>query len=143
MEAKGDLEVDAHHTVEDCGILLGQAFRQALGNKAGINRYADIALPMDETLVRLALDLSGRPFLAFAVTIPQPKIGTFDSELVEEWFRAFAFNAGITLHVDLIRGTGSHHIAEACFKALGRSLRLATSKDEKLGGAIPSSKGCL
>ena len=143
IRAEGDLHIDFHHTVEDVGIALGQAIRQALGDMRGITRYADVHLPMDEALTRCAIDISGRPFLVFQAEFPRPKIGEFDTELVEEWFRAFAMNAGITLHVANLYGTNSHHIAESCFKALARALRTAIAIDPRRADAIPSTKGSL
>ena len=143
LAAKGDLHIDDHHTVEDCGIALGQALARALGDKRGIRRYGECSLPMDDAQVRCALDLSGRPFLVWNVPFPTPKIGTFDTELVREFFQALATHAGITLHVDLIHGINSHHIAEAAFKAVARSLRLAVEADPRMEGSIPSTKGTL
>lgn len=143
VEAKGDLHIDDHHTVEDTGIALGQAIREALGNRAGITRYADALLPMDETLSRAAVDVSGRPFLVFRTEFPRDKIGTFDTELVREFFQAFAMNAGITLHVETFYGLNAHHIAESCFKAVARALGRAVAIDPRQGGAIPSTKGTL
>jgi imidazoleglycerol-phosphate dehydratase len=143
ISAKGDLHIDDHHTVEDVGIVLGQALRQALGDRAGIRRYAAAYVPMDEALTRAALDLSGRPFLVFEVQFPTSKIGTFDTELVREFFQAFAGNSGATLHVDNIRGANSHHVAESCFKAVARALRDAVEQDARQSGAIPSTKGVL
>ncbi len=143
VKVTGDLHVDQHHTTEDAGIALGQAFLQALGDKRGIARYADIHLPMDETLTRVALDISGRPFLVFRTAFPTEKIGAFDTELVREWFQAFAMNAGITLHVETLYGSNSHHIAESCFKGLARSLRQAVAMDPREEGRIPSTKGAL
>jgi imidazoleglycerol-phosphate dehydratase len=143
VKVTGDLHVDQHHTTEDCGIALGQAFLQALGDKRGIARYAEIHLPMDETLSRVALDISGRPFLVFRTTFPAEKIGTFDTELVREWFQAFAVNAGITLHVETLYGVNSHHIAESCFKGLARALRSAVTLDPREAGRVPSTKGTL
>jgi imidazoleglycerol-phosphate dehydratase len=143
VKVTGDLHVDDHHTVEDTGIALGQAFLQALGDKRGIARYADIHLPMDETLSRVALDISGRPFLVFRTTFPTEKIGTFDTELVREWFQAFAMQAGVTLHVETLYGLNSHHIAESCFKGLARALRAAVAVDPREGGRVPSTKGTL
>lgn len=143
VEADGDLYVDDHHTVEDCGIALGAAFRQALGDKRGIVRYADAHVPMDETLSRVCVDVSGRPFLVFRTEFPSQKIGTFDTELVREFFQAFAVNAGLTLHVETFYGVNSHHIAESCFKALGRALRAAVTVDAREGDRIPSTKGAL
>jgi imidazoleglycerol-phosphate dehydratase len=143
ISARGDLEVDDHHTAEDVGIALGQAFRQALGDKKGITRYADCLMPMDETLSRVALDISGRPFLVFRTAFPTQKIGTFDSELVQEWFQAFAVNAGVTLHVETLYGANSHHIAESCFKGLARVLRIAVAVDPRTKNMVPSTKGTL
>jgi imidazoleglycerol-phosphate dehydratase len=143
VKVSGDLHVDQHHTVEDTGIALGQAFAKALAEKRGIARYADVHLPMDETLSRVALDISGRPFLVFRTKFPTEKIGTFDTELVREWFQAFAMNAGITLHVETLYGENSHHIAESCFKGLARALRAAVSVDSREEGRVPSTKGTL
>ncbi|MBB4304325.1 imidazoleglycerol-phosphate dehydratase [Rhodobium orientis] len=143
VRAKGDLHIDMHHTVEDTGIALGQAIAEALGDMAGITRYADVLLPMDETLTRAAIDVSGRPFLVFKVNIPKAKIGDFDTELVEEFFRAITMNAGITLHVENLYGTNSHHIVESSFKALARALRQALEIDPRRAGAVPSTKGQL
>jgi imidazoleglycerol-phosphate dehydratase len=139
----GDLHVDAHHTTEDAGIALGQAVAQALGDKAGIGRYADIHLPMDEALTRVAVDISGRPFLVFRTTFRAEKIGSFDTELVREWFQAFAMNAGITLHVETLYGDNAHHVAESCFKGLARALRQAVAVDPREQGRVPSTKGSL
>ncbi len=144
VKVTGDLHVDQHHTTEDTGIALGQAFAQALGDKKGIARYADIHLPMDETLTRVALDISGRPFLVFRTTFPTEKIGAFDTELVREFFQAFAIQAGVTLHVETLYGDEfSHHIAESCFKGLARALRQAVAVDPREEGRIPSTKGTL
>ena len=143
LEAKGDLHIDDHHTVEDCGIALGQAISQALGDRKGIRRYASCDLPMDETLTRVAIDVSGRPFLIFKCNYPTHKIGTFDTELVREWFQAFAMNAGITLHLENAYGLNAHHIAESSFKALARSLREALEIDPRQANRIPSTKGTL
>ena len=143
VAAKGDLHIDDHHTVEDVGIVLGQALRQALGDKRGIRRFGHSLLPMDEALAEAAIDISGRPFLAWSVPFQRPKIGSFDTELVEEFFRAFAFNAGITLHVTLKAGGNAHHVAEACFKAVARALRVALEQDPRAAGVIPSTKGSL
>ena len=129
VSCKGDLEVDQHHSVEDIGIALGQAFREALGDKKGITRYAHSYLPMDETLSRVAVDVSGRPFLVFRTEFTREKIGDFDTELVREWFQAFAINAGITLHVETLYGINAHHIAESCYKGLARALRAAVAID--------------
>ena len=143
VEAKGDLHIDFHHTTEDVGIVLGQALRQALGDKRGIRRYGQALLPMDEALAEAAVDISGRPFLAWSVPFARDKIGEMDTELFEEFFRALAFNAGITLHVTLKAGTNAHHVAEACFKALARSLRMAVETDLRSPDAVPSTKGVL
>ena len=143
VAAKGDLHIDDHHTTEDVGIVLGQAIRQALGDKRGIRRFGHALLPMDEALAEAAMDISGRPFLAWSVPFQRPKIGSFDTELVEEFFRALAFNAGVTLHVALKAGTNAHHVAEACFKAVARALRMAVENDPRAAGAIPSTKGSL
>lgn len=139
----GDTMVDDHHSVEDIGIALGQAFRTALGNKAGICRYGDITLPMDESLILAAVDISGRPMLCYDLDIPTAKVGTFDTELVEEFMIAFVMNAGITLHLRQLAGKNSHHIIEGTFKALARCLRKACATDSQLQGEIPSSKGVL
>ncbi len=143
IRAKGDLHIDDHHTVEDVGIALGKALVQAVGDKRGINRYGECHLPMDDTLVRAALDLSGRPFLVWNVEMTAPKIGTFDTELVREFFTAFAMNGGITLNVAKLDGINSHHIAEAAFKAVARALRQALDTDPRKADAIPSTKGTL
>ena len=143
VRAKGDLHIDDHHTVEDTGIVIGQALSQALGERRGIMRYASLDLAMDETLTRAAIDVSGRPFLVWDVTFSAPKIGTFDTELVREFFQAFAQNAGITLHVTTHYGLNNHHIAETCFKAVARALRMAIEQDPRQQGMIPSTKGTL
>jgi imidazoleglycerol-phosphate dehydratase len=143
VKATGDRHIDDHHTVEDVGIALGKAFAEALGDKAGITRYADALLPMDETLTRCAVDVSGRPFLVYRAPFMNGKVGTFDTQLVEEWFRAFAMNAGLTLHVETLYGGNDHHIAESCFKALARALRKAVELDSRAGGRVPSTKGSL
>jgi imidazoleglycerol-phosphate dehydratase len=143
IKAEGDLHIDDHHTVEDVGIAIGQAVAKALGERRGIRRYASIDLAMDETLTKAALDLSGRPFLVWNVEFTAPKIGTFDTELVREFFQAFAQNAGITLHVLNHYGANSHHIAETCFKAVARALRMAVETDPRIGDAVPSTKGTL
>ena len=143
VRATGDLHIDDHHTVEDTGILLGKALAAAMGDKRGIRRYGHCYLPMDECLTRAALDLSGRPFLVWNVDFTAPKIGTFDTELVREFFTAFAMNSGMTLHVDCLRGVNSHHIAETCFKAVARALRDALETDPRKAEAIPSTKGIL
>ena len=139
----GDLHVDQHHSAEDCGIALGQAFARALGDKRGVTRYADIHLPMDEALTRVCVDISGRPFLVFRTAFRVEKIGQFDTELVREWFQAFAMNAGLTLHVETLYGDNAHHIAESCFKGLARALRVAVAVDPREGGRVPSTKGSL
>ena len=143
LQVTGDLHVDQHHTTEDAGIALGQAFAQALGDKKGIARYASVHLPMDETLTRVALDISGRPFLVFRTAFPTEKVGGFDTELVREFFQAFAMNGGVTLHVETFYGDNSHHIAESCFKGLARALRAAVAVDPREGGRVPSTKGSL
>jgi imidazoleglycerol-phosphate dehydratase len=143
LRAKGDTHIDFHHTTEDTGIALGQAFAKALGNRKGIRRYADCLLPMDEALTRAAIDVSGRPFLIWKVEFSRPRIGEFDTELVREWFQAFAMNAGVTLHVQTLYGDNCHHIAESCFKALARVLRGAIEIDPRQKDRIPSTKGSL
>ena len=143
VKAKGDLHIDAHHTAEDVGIALGQAFKQALGDKKGITRYADVHLPMDEAMTRAAVDVSGRPFLVWNVTFTRDKVGDFDTELFEEFFNAFAINAGITLHIANLYGTNNHHIAETCFKAVARALRQAVEVDPRQADRVPSTKGTL
>jgi len=141
--AKGDLHIDAHHTVEDTGIALGQAIRQALGEARGIVRFGEALQPMDETLTRVAIDLSGRPFLVFKSTFTRAKIGDFDTELVREFFQALATHAGMNLHVETLYGDNSHHIAESAFKGLARALRAAVAIDPRRSGEIPSTKGSL
>jgi len=143
VKAKGDLHIDHHHTTEDVGIALGQAVKQALGDMKGITRYADVHLPMDEALTRVAIDISGRPFLVFKAQFVRDKVGTFDTELVQEWFQAFAMNAGVTLHVETLYGDNAHHIAESCFKALARALRAALAIDPRMAGELPTTKGRL
>jgi imidazoleglycerol-phosphate dehydratase len=143
LEAKGDLHIDYHHTAEDVGIVLGQAVAKALGDKAGITRYASIDLAMDECLTRVAVDVSGRPYLVWRVAFTVPKLGEMDTELFREWFQAFAQNAGITLHVQNLYGDNNHHIAETCFKGLARALRAAIAPDPRQGGRVPSTKGNL
>jgi imidazoleglycerol-phosphate dehydratase len=143
LAAKGDLHIDFHHTTEDCGIVLGQAFAKALGDKLGITRYASLHLPMDETLTRVAVDVSGRPYLIWKVGFSRPKIGDMDTELFREWFQAFAQNAGITLHVETLYGENNHHIAESCYKGLARALREAVALDPRQAGRVPSTKGTL
>jgi imidazoleglycerol-phosphate dehydratase len=143
IKAKGDLHIDAHHTTEDVGIALGQAFKQALGDMKGITRYADVHVPMDEALTRVAIDISGRPFLVFKVKFGRAKVGSFDTELVQEWFQAFAGNAAVTLHVATLYGSNDHHIAESCFKGLARALRAAIAIDPHAANEVPSTKGSL
>jgi len=143
LKAKGDLHIDAHHTVEDTGIALGQAVAKALGERRGIRRYGACDLPMDEALTRVALDVSGRPYLIWRVAFPAAKVGDMDTELFREWFQAFAQNVGITLHVENLYGDNTHHIAESCFKGLARALRAAIEIDPRAGDAIPSTKGQL
>ena len=143
VKARGDLHIDQHHTTEDTGIALGQAVKQALGDMKGITRYADVHLPMDEALTRVAIDISGRPFLVFKASFVRDKVGSFDTALVQEWFQAFAINAGITLHAECLYGSNDHHIAESCFKGLARALRAAVSIDPRASGEVPSTKGSL
>jgi imidazoleglycerol-phosphate dehydratase len=143
VKAKGDLHIDDHHTVEDAGIAIGQALSKALGERRGIMRYASIDLAMDETLTRAAIDVSGRPFLVWNVAFSSPKIGTFDTELVREFFHALAQNAGVTLHVTNLYGANNHHIAETCFKAVARVLRAALERDPRQPDVVPSTKGSL
>jgi imidazoleglycerol-phosphate dehydratase len=143
VRAKGDLHIDFHHTAEDVGIALGQAIKQALGDKTGIRRYASSDLVMDEAFTRVALDVSGRPFLVWKVEFTRDKVGEMDTELFREWFQAFAMNAGITLHVECLYGDNNHHIAESAFKALARALRDAVEIDPRQAGRIPSTKGTL
>jgi imidazoleglycerol-phosphate dehydratase len=143
VKAKGDTHIDDHHTVEDVGIAMGEAFLKALGDKKGLTRYGAIHLPMDEALALVAVDVSGRPHLVFEAPFTAPKIGSFDTELVREWFQAFAVNARVTLHAQALRGTNSHHIAEALFKGLARALRQAVAIDPREAGRVPSTKGAL
>src|SRR5215475_2793030 len=143
LKAKGDLHIDQHHTTEDVAIALGQAVKQALGDMKGITRYADVHVPMDEALTRVAIDISGRPFLVFKSEFVRDKVGTFDTELVQEWFQAFAMNAGVTLHVATLYGTNDHHIAESCFKGPARALRAAVAIDARAANEVPSTKGTL
>ena len=143
IEVKGDLHIDDHHTVEDTGIAIGQAIAKALGDRRGITRYASLDLAMDETMTRAAVDVSGRPFLVWNVDFSAPKIGTFDTELVREFFNALAQHAGITLHIQNIYGANNHHISETCFKAVARVLRTATEIDPRQAGRVPSTKGSL
>jgi imidazoleglycerol-phosphate dehydratase len=141
--AKGDLHVDMHHTAEDVGIVIGQALARALGDRRGIRRFASVHLAMDEALTRVVIDVSGRPYLVWKVALPAAKLGDFDTELVREWFHAFAQNAGITLHVETLYGDNTHHIVETCFKGLARAMREAIATDERAPDAVPSTKGTL
>ncbi len=143
VRAKGDLHIDFHHTTEDTGIVIGQAVAKALGDRRGIRRYADALIPMDETLTRVAIDVSNRPYLVWKVAFPRQKIGEMDTELFKEWFQAFAQAAGVTLHVENLYGENSHHIIESCYKGLARALRAAAEIDPRAAGAIPSTKGTL
>src|SRR5262249_566002 len=143
VKAKGDLHVDHHHTTEDVGIVLGQAVKQALGEMKGITRYADVHVPMDEVLTRVAVDISGRPFLVFRTAFSHDKIGSFDTQLVNEWFQAFSMKAGITLEVEAVYGINDHHISESCFKGLARALRAAVAIDQRAKDEVPSTKGTL
>src|SRR5579872_4610879 len=143
VKAKGDLHIDHHHTTEDVGIALGQAVKQALGDMKGITRYADVHMPMDEALTRVAIDISGRPVLVFQVEFGRDKVGPFDTELVNEWFQAFAVNAAVTLHVTTLYGSNDHHVAESCFKGLARVLRTAIAIDPRAANEVPSTKGTL
>ena len=143
VEAKGDLYIDFHHTTEDTGIVIGQAVAKALGDRAGIHRYGDALIPMDETLTRVALDASNRPYLVWKVAFSKPKLGEMDTELFREWFHAFAQAAGLTLHVENLYGENNHHIVESCYKGLARSLRQAVTIDPRRAGEVPSTKGVL
>ena len=143
IKVAGDLHIDGHHTVEDVGIVLGQALKQALGERRGIARYADVCLPMDEALTRVAVDLSGRPFLVFETMLPAGMVGGLDLQLVREFFQAFATNAGLTLHIDTLRGINSHHIVESCFKGVARALGAASKVDAARADTMPSTKGTL
>ncbi len=143
LRAKGDLHIDFHHTAEDSGIVLGQAVAKALGDRAGITRFSDVHLAMDETLTRVALDVSGRPYLVWKVGFTRPKVGDMDTELFREWFQAFAQNAGITCHIENLYGENNHHIAETCYKGLARALRTALTIDPRQAGRVPSTKGTL
>ena len=143
LKAKGDLHIDLHHTTEDSGIVIGEAIAKALGDKMGIQRYAHAYIPMDETLSRVSLDISNRPYLIWNVKLKVEKLGEMDTELFKEWFQAFSQSAGITLHVENIYGDNSHHIIESCFKGLARALRLALEKDSRAGDSLPSTKGIL
>lgn len=143
IQATGDLHIDFHHTTEDCGIAVGQAIAKALGEKRGIMRYADALSPMDETLTRVAIDISGRPYFVWKVEFSKPKLGDMDTELFREWFQAFAMNSGATLHIENLYGVNNHHIVESCFKGLARVLRQAIAIDPRKSDAIPSTKGVL
>lgn len=143
VAARGDLHIDYHHTTEDTGIAIGEAFTKALGERKGITRYGHAYIPMDETLSRVALDLSGRPYFIWKVEFTKPKLGEMDTELFREWFQAFAFAAGATLHVENLYGVNNHHIVESCYKGLARTLRIATTIDPRKGDEIPSTKGTL
>jgi imidazoleglycerol-phosphate dehydratase len=143
VEAKGDLHIDFHHTTEDTGIVIGQAVAKALGERLGIRRYGDALIPMDETLTRVALDVSNRPYLIWKVKFTKPKLGEMDTELFKEWFQAFAQAAGVTLHVENLYGENNHHIVESCYKGLARALRQAIEADPRQAGAVPSTKGVL
>jgi imidazoleglycerol-phosphate dehydratase len=143
LRAKGDLHIDFHHTTEDVGIVLGEAVAKALGARTGIVRYGEATIPMDETLTRVTLDASNRPYLIWKVAFSRPKLGDMDTELFKEWFQAFAQNAGLTLHVENVYGENNHHIVESCFKGLARALRAAVSIDPRKADAIPSTKGVL
>jgi imidazoleglycerol-phosphate dehydratase len=143
VEARGDLHIDFHHTTEDTGIVIGQAVAEALGNRAGIQRYGDALIPMDETLTRVALDASNRPYLIWKVSFTKPKLGEMDTELFREWFHAFAQAAGLTLHVENLYGENNHHIIESCYKGLARALRAAVTIDPRKPDAVPSTKGVL
>ena len=143
LKAKGDLHIDLHHTTEDSGIVIGDAIAKALGDKKGIKRYAHAYIPMDETLSRVSLDISNRPYLVWNVKLKVEKLGEMDTELFKEWFQAFSQSAGITLHIENIYGDNSHHIIESCFKGLARALRLALEKDARAGDSLPSTKGIL
>ena len=143
LKAKGDLHIDLHHTTEDSGIVIGEAIAKALGDKKGIKRYAHAYIPMDETLSRVSLDISNRPYLVWNVKLKVEKLGEMDTELFKEWFQAFSQSAGITLHIENVYGDNSHHIIESCFKGLARALRLALEKDARAGDSLPSTKGIL
>jgi imidazoleglycerol-phosphate dehydratase len=143
LKAKGDLHIDLHHTTEDSGIVIGEAIAKALGDKKGIKRYAHAYIPMDETLSRVSLDISNRPYLVWNVKLKVEKLGEMDTELFKEWFQAFSQSAGITLHIENIYGDNSHHIIESCFKGLARALRVALEKDARAGDSLPSTKGIL
>ena len=142
LHAQGDVEIDYHHTVEDCGICLGKAFSEAMGDKKGIKRYGFFLLPMDDALIRVALDFSGRSFLSWKVRFPTSSVGDFDLELVREFFNSFSTNSGATIHVEMLDGFNSHHISEAIFKGMGKAIKMAIARDERLD-SIPSTKGTL
>ena len=143
IKARGDLHIDFHHTTEDTGIVIGQAVKKALGNSKGIRRFGSALIPMDETLTRAAIDVSGRPYFVWKVSFTKPKLGDMDTELFKEWFQAFAQNAGVTLHIENLYGENNHHIAESCFKACARALREAVAIDQRIEDLIPSTKGAL
>ncbi|MEN8723608.1 MAG: imidazoleglycerol-phosphate dehydratase HisB [Alphaproteobacteria bacterium] len=143
LKAEGDLHIDFHHTTEDSGIVIGQAVADALGDMKGIRRYADVHIPMDETLTRVSIDVSGRPYLIWKVAFTKPKLGDMDTELFKEWFQAFAQAAGVTLHVENLYGENNHHIVESCYKGLARALRAALEIDPRKADAVPSTKGTL
>ncbi len=143
VRAKGDLHIDAHHTTEDSALAIGTAFAKALGDRKGITRYGDALIPMDETLTRVALDISGRPYLVWRTSFSQPRLGDMDTELFKEWFAAFAQTAGVTLHIETMYGVNNHHIVESCFKGLARALRAAVTLDPRKLDAVPSTKGTL
>ena len=143
LTAKGDLHIDAHHTTEDSGIAIGEAVAKALGDRRGITRYGDALIPMDETLTRVALDISGRPYLVWKTAFSQPRLGEMDTELFKEWFAAFAGSAGITLHIETLYGVNNHHIVESCFKGVARALRDAVAIDPRKADSVPSTKGTL
>lgn len=143
LRAEGDLHIDFHHTTEDTGIVIGQAIAQALGDRRGIRRYGNAAIPMDETLTRVSVDVSNRPYLIWRVAFSRPKLGEMDTELFKEWFQAFAQNAGITLHVENAYGENTHHMVESCYKGLARALRDAIERDSRIAGEVPSTKGVL
>ncbi len=143
LRAEGDLHIDFHHTTEDTGIVVGQAVAQALGDRRGIRRYGNATIPMDETLTRVSVDVSNRPYLVWRVAFPRPKLGEMDTELFKEWFQAFAQNAGITLHVENAYGENTHHMVESCYKGLARALRDAIERDSRIAGEVPSTKGVL
>lgn len=143
LRAEGDLHIDYHHTTEDTGIVVGQAVAQALGDRRGIRRYGNATIPMDETLTRVSVDVSNRPYLIWRVALSRPKLGEMDTELFKEWFQAFAQNAGVTLHVENAYGENTHHIVESCYKGLARALRDAIERDSRIAGEVPSTKGVL